>query len=115
MILVLAILCLQAEGEAAIAAFKTGYKNPDEKARAAAVAELGKVKDPKIFRMLAGLVVADTAAVRKEAAIALGTWTEKPNDAGAVLLSAIKLNLKEPPALAAVFDAIGALGFKPAA
>lgn len=113
--IVLALLLgLQDDPDAAIAQFKTAYKNPDEKARAAAVAELGKVKETKVLKLLAGLLTADTAAVRREAALALGTWTEKPNEVGPILFAAIKPNLREGPALAAVFDALGNVRFKPA-
>jgi len=112
MILLLCLLSLQDDPEAAISAFKAAYKNTDEKARVAAVTELGKTQHAKIGKILAGLLTADVSAVRKQAALGLGLYVERPEVAGAVLMSAMRPNMKDNVVLAAIFDAVGSLRYR---
>ena len=112
MFLLLSLLALQDDAEAAISAFKAAYKHPDEKIRVLAVSELGKVQHPKVGKILAGLLTADVSAVRKQAAQALGLYVEKPEVAGAVLISAMRPNMKDSVVLAAIFDACGSLRYR---
>lgn len=98
-----------AEADAAVARFKAAFKTPDVKARAEAVAELGKLQHAKVGRILAGLLAADEAPVRQKAAEALGRWTSKPAEVGAILQAALKPNVKEPAVLVSLLDAIGAV------
>lgn len=114
MIVLLALLAVlqddaAAQADAAVAQFRTAYKTPDVKARVEAIAELGKVQQAKVGKILAGLLTTDDPAVRRKAAEMLGLWTSKPAEVGGILRSALKPNGKEPSAMAALFDAIGNL------
>lgn len=103
-----------AQAEAAVAQFKTAYKNPDVNVRVAAVGELGKVQHARTGTVLASLLTADVAPVRRRAAEMLGTWQSRQAQISAMLQAAVKPNNKEPGVLAALYDAMGNLRDKSA-
>lgn len=103
-----------AQAEAAVAQFKTAYKNPDVNARVAAVGELVKTNHAKTGTVLAGLLTTDVAPVRRRAAEMLGQWTTRQAQISGLLQAAVKPNHKEPMVLAALFDAMGNLKDKSA-
>ncbi len=112
--LLLAILCLPQEENAAeideaLARFKTDYKDPDVKKRAAAAGELGKIEHARILNVMSGMLTTDQAPVRVKAAQTLGTWKAKTAEAGRVLQAALKANTKEDAVTAAILDALGNL------
>ena len=103
-----------AQAEAAVAQFKTAYKNPDVNARVGAVAELGKTHHSRTGTVLAGLLTNDVVPVRRKAAEMLGQWPMKKAEISAILQAAVRPNLKEPLVMAALFDAMGNLRDKSA-
>jgi len=117
-ILLTLLLSLQddaaAQAEAAVAQFRTAFKNPDVNARVAAVGELGKVQHAKTGTVLAGLLTADVPPVRRRAAEMLGQWQTRQAPISAILQAAVKPNQKEPGVLSALYDAMGTLRDKSA-
>jgi len=102
------------QADAAVAQFKVAYKNPDVKARAEAVAALGKTQHPKTGKILAGLLQADEPPVRRRAAEMLGQWTSKQADISVLIQGAVRPNNREPLVLSALYDAMGNLRDKSA-
>ena len=111
--LILAVGMLQDPADAAaneaVGAFKTEYKTPDVKKRAAAAGTLGKVQHFRILKILARLLVADLPEVRIATADALGRWSEHKANVVGGLRAALQPNSKNPVAHAAIVRALGNL------
>lgn len=98
------------EADEALKAFGKAYANPSVAARAAAVTDLARVQSDKIMMRLAALVVSDDVAVRKNAALGLGGWTENKPKVAAILVGSLGgPNAKEYDVQAAIFAALGKL------
>ena len=98
------------EAEDAVEKFKTAYKSRSAEERAAAVADLAKVKHAKVLSKLAALVQVDDVAVRKAAAGGLGGFTtELRSKAGAALVAALAPNAKDEEVVLAIYAALGKL------
>jgi HEAT repeat protein len=111
-VLAMALLGDQEDKEAAeaISKFKAEMKNPSTPARAAAVAELGRVLHQKTLNTIVIYLHQDTGEVRKAAAAALGAFIDYKRVALPQLLGAIGPNQKETMVLESIFLSVGKLG-----
>ena len=111
-VLAMALLGDQEDKEAAeaISKFKAEMKNPSTPARAAAVAELGRVLHQKTLNTIVIYLHQDTGEVRKAAAAALGAFIDYKKVALPQLLGAIGPNQKETMVLESIFLSVGKLG-----
>ncbi|MBI4580353.1 MAG: HEAT repeat domain-containing protein [Planctomycetes bacterium] len=91
-----------------IGAFQAAYRSRDEAARIAAVQDLSGVREPRVYALLGKLLPADTDAVRRAAADALGASGDVR--CAPLLKAAVQPNHKNPLVLEAVFRAMGAVG-----
>ena len=114
-ILALAILFCQAAGatdkeaEAAINAFKTGYKSDDVVKRGAAVTALGQCEHPKVLSQMPPPLSHEESFVRVAAIEALSGWTSHRAEAGRLLLPVLRQELGDKsggPPDEVLFDAL---------
>ncbi len=105
--LLLSLITAASEDEA-IAQFKKEYASPRVEDRAAAVKTLGSTQGEKTLKVLAELLGRDEAAVRIEAADALGAFEGYAAKASAYLLAALGANRDETVHVA-VLGAVGRL------
>lgn len=106
--LLLSLFAVASEEDEAIARFKKEYSTPKVEDRAAAVKSLGATKGEKILKVLADLLGRDEAAVRIEAADALGGFDGYATKASAYLLASLGGN-REETVQAALLEAVGRL------
>jgi hypothetical protein len=101
---------LDPETEAALKAFAKDYSAPAAVVRAAAVAELAKLRNPTTRARLGTLLVVDEEAVRIAAAEGLGDFAEERDKVASLLINAVAPNSRLFRAEAAVLCALGKLG-----
>lgn len=94
----------------AISKFKHEMRNPSTPARAAAVAELGRVPHQKTLLTILPFLTADAGEVRKAAAAALGGFIDYKKIALPSLINAIGPNHKDAMVLESIFQSVGRLG-----
>jgi hypothetical protein len=101
---------LDAETDEALRVFAKDYSAPVAVVRAAAVAELSRLRNAAIRARLGALLVVDEESVRIAAAEGLGDFTEEKDKVAALLLQAVAPNAKWYRAEAAILTALGKLG-----
>jgi hypothetical protein len=101
---------LDPETEGALKAFAKDYAASAAVVRAAAVAELAKLRNSTTRAKLGALLVADLEPVRIAAAEGLGEFTEEKDKVAALLINAVTPNAKLFRAEAAILGALGKLG-----
>jgi len=106
---VVAFAC-DSEAEEAIRRFRTASRSPEVRARAAAVAELGRIQHDKTLAKLLSVLGTDDKAVRIAAAQAVGGFKDWRKQATSGLLAALAPNARLPEVQAAIFAAVAALG-----
>jgi HEAT repeat protein len=98
------------ETEQALRTFAREYASPAALARAAAVGDLGRLRNPTTRAKLAGFLTADENGVRIAAAEALGGFTEEKEKVSALLAGALPANARLFDVEAAILTAMGKLG-----
>lgn len=110
LLLALALLLQDDPSAAALEEFKSAYPSKDVAARAAAVSTLAATQHDKVYAKLGQLLALDEKEVRIAAARGLGACTaEKKARPAAYLVAGAQANLKNPPVLAAILEALGKL------
>jgi HEAT repeat protein len=102
------LLCLLDDNAAdeAIQVFRNAMKSPEVSVRTAAVAELGKVQNAKVLKVLAACLNIDDKAVRIQAADALGHFKVKKPQVCGVLSEALDMNSRVPEVQIALLKAL---------
>ncbi|HLY11378.1 MAG TPA: HEAT repeat domain-containing protein [Planctomycetota bacterium] len=108
MILLLA-LADDKETEDALQKFKAAMKSPDLSLRVAAVADLGRLQNVRVLKVLAACLVTDDKQVRMAAAKALGAFPEKKSQTVAVLSEGLDPNVKDPDVQVEILSALHTL------
>jgi len=98
------------EAEEALKTFRSAYRAATPAARAAAVTELARTKDPKVVDKLGTLLGADEAQVRIAAAGGLAEASEPRARAVRFLVEALAANSRLPEVQVALFESLGKLG-----
>ena len=98
------------EADAAVAAFKKAMSGAIPSAQATALKELGKVRHEKVIRAIVPWLRTSNVDVAATAAFQLGELDHSVSADS--LVAAIEPHAKHPMVLAAIFDALGKLGYE---